>query len=203
MDQWAQDLPLSRTTDMIEAAGLKAQFHFKPYELVWSLSQINFPAVFPDRPLSADISLNRWTCAKSIGWPSPPCTAWHLLADMTELAQSYLTALHPPSPTHGCPVGLGALFEDTKEKMKLFPSSASLPRRLGDIFTPARMPLHTFRDAFGELNAAANHRAQWCPATLLLLLLHAYWHFPWAASQFSTQLFFSLLLLPPLCFRHT
>lgn len=58
-------------------------------------------------------------------------------------------------------------FEDTKEKMKSLPSSLSLPRRLGDIFTPACVTLQTFPDAFRELNPTANDRAQWCPAMLL------------------------------------
>jgi len=63
-------------------------------------------------------------------------------------------------------------FEVTKEKMKSFPSSTGLQRRLGDILTPAYMPLQTFPDVIGELDPAANHRAQRCPA----LLLYTHWH---------------------------
>lgn len=56
--------------------------------------------------------------------------------------------------------------------MNSFPSSAGLQLRLGDILTPACVPLQTLPDVFGELNLAANCRARRRPA----LLLYACWH---------------------------
>lgn len=68
----------------------------------------------------------------------------------------------------------------------------SLPKRSGEIFShlPA-FPSQTFPDVLGELNLAANHEAQWCPA----LRLYAHWHF----MCFHTAFF--QLVQPHLLFR--
>lgn len=167
---------------MTEAAGLQARLHFKLYELVWSLSQINFPGVFPDRPLSSNILPNRWTCSKSIGWCSPLCAAWRLLVDMTELAQSYIAALHPPSPARGCPAGLRLFWRHQREDEKL--------ALLAEFAQEIRRYFHTCLRDLTHLPwcvQGIEPHYQW-QGSVVPCNAAACWHFTQAARQFSTQL---------------